>query len=204
MENLFPLFFILYIISTVVSAVLKKQRGETVRRVPPHQTQRDAPPARREPQPELHPELPPKPPAPNETDWPPLVTQSDSPREVAPPESSTETPWIEAYDETDARPRGVVPDEAEVPDRREALEASDLGDASPERKERSRTEDPFPTWAGRRSADGVFSSGSSRGVRLTPADVRRGILLAEILGPPRAMRPYSPPGLGTGGRRTRR
>ncbi len=187
MENLFPLFFIIYIISTVVSAVMKRRQGGPQRRVPPP-TQRpfSRPDMRREPplEPPLERPVPPRPEA--ELEQPPVVER---------PVTAEEWPIPEL------QPTRVEPMEDGVegakPERADAVpEGNDLAPMTPPLTEgRPLSRPPHPDVERRRPqrpAAALFGEG----VRLTPQDVRRGILLAEILGPPRALRPYSPPRTG--------
>lgn len=139
MEHLFPLFFVLYIIGSVVSAVMKKRQGDMERRRAPS--------------------FPPVSPVPPAAPVPPA--ESARPAQLG----------KLSLDETI---------EAPTAHRERVLEVA----PTPVRQERVR-----------RVIDAPPSTRRPRitSTRITSTDVRRSIVMAELLDLPRALRPYRPP-----------
>lgn len=178
MESIMPLLFVIYIVATIASAVMKKMN------------------------------TPPQPPRPlrlppseegggGRTVTPPERPQGydiPAPSPIAEPEPVVEYRVEEMWPADDA-PHGsdsstrMVSEPAPAVERpveervRDLISLREIGARRP-----------------RPSGPPVRAQGSDARQLITPESLPQAILLAEILGPPRALRPYRPPVINGGGR----
>lgn len=207
MENLFPLFFVLYILSTIISALVKKKQGDSGEEAgAPERRERrtrrsvfpfdEEEPSLDEPRPE------------------PLRPQPFGRAELS--EARPDQVQPETQRPADVRP-AVHPEPAARPESA-ATKASPARDAALsraqlERMERAFAEDGLPGDAFADEIDGreadalpvrMDRKGRTYGrsaVRLTRRSFRQGFVFAEIVGAPRAFRQYELPNVGRAPRR---
>lgn len=225
MEHLIPLLFVLYMLGTVVSAIVQKRRGDAARR--------DAPPAARPSRPQgpaapsspvperLEPDA--EPPALEEKDAPagrPAAPSWERPLSEEPRPPLGPPPWERppipdifwpfpfepepepAPPEPAPRPQEGLEREPQPAPQREPAAAPVAPRPSEERSaadERAAAPAPVSDPGPVRS-EGAAASPTLRPAALHPGALHldksalgRAILLAELLGPPRAVRPYGPP-----------
>ncbi|HLS90009.1 MAG TPA: hypothetical protein VK101_02030 [Limnochordia bacterium] len=178
MDRIFALLFALYIAGSIVVAILRKLRTG--------------------PSP-----LPPPVAFPEEPSWPfaeeerPPAEQAAESLEVEPPPArppgaALETPAVKTQ-EPEAETSTVVAIEAvEAPEG----EASVQSQPAPVEGRPAAATAPVPAgaparWAAPR-AKAAAATAVTRKVGLSPAEIRRAIIVAELLGPPRALKPFSP------------